>query len=105
MFLCSRWGKTESELNEMPAGEFRRHFIFWQRFKWGIETDLQAAQTSQLISYRTGKRPPDNWAVKDYALHTGHQQITQIAPTGLIRKSFDKFRSMWGNVKSKQGKK
>jgi len=80
LFLCSRWGKTLAEIDAMPAEEFILHKTFWESYRWGVQDDLISIVLSQILSWRTGKKPDsDISSWKTYALVSGgaRKKITQ----------------------------
>jgi hypothetical protein len=91
LFLSSRWGKTLDEIDALPASEFIQHKLFWERFRWGLVDDLLAICVSQLVSFRTGKKPDsESYTWKDYALFKSGEVIKRITDTPVqkIRQAF-----------------
>lgn len=64
-FLCSRWGKTATEIGAIPGDEFLSHYEFWKQFKWGISDDQLS-----LLNRLTMRSPAfgSNWQFKEMAL-------------------------------------
>lgn len=52
--MCSRWGKSFAEIDEIPAEEFIYHKTFFDKFRWGMESDLLAMLFGQVLGQRTG---------------------------------------------------
>lgn len=64
-FLCSRWGKTATEIANLSSREFLAHYEFWKQFKWGL-TDDQLAMLNRLTLRSTSINT--NWQFKEFAL-------------------------------------
>jgi hypothetical protein len=94
MHLCSRWGKTESEIESIPVSEFYHHWEHWENYRWGMTDDLLAI----LIAHKyQGKVQP--WSVKLWTTQKDYAyRITKMAikPASAIRSG---FIAVWNAVK------
>jgi uncharacterized membrane protein len=89
MFLCSRWGKSEYEIGEMPIREFNRHKLFWQHYRWGMNDDLHAMHLARISNSKDRKFEP--WAIKDMTVLKGYTyRMIKIVrqPVSSIRAGF-----------------
>ena len=69
----------------MPVEEFIMHKAFFEKYRWGIESDMLAQIFSQVLGSRVGKvvkTDPHEW--KDLAFYQ----------SGLIKKKGDNVESM-----------
>jgi len=84
----------------MPAGEFKQHYLFWHRFKWGITDELVAICAAQHLATRTGKKPLEAYVIKDAALDMGTKKIYRIQTPALIRNSVMAVMNWFGAKKN-----
>ena len=91
LFLCSRWGKSLAEIDELPVNEFYQHWHFWTEFRWGMNDDLQAMALAHHMKVSAPKSTVKPWMLKqwttqrDYTFRLSH--LVQ-KPVSAIRSGF-----------------
>jgi len=91
MFLSSRWGKPAYEIDQLPVSEFIEQKVFWDKYKWGMESDMLAMIMSQVLAIRTGKAPSKNpWLWKELSvMNCGKVLLQKMQDSGSkIRRAF-----------------
>lgn len=101
LFLCSRWGKTISEIESMPLSELLEHKQFWMNYKWGMTDDLLSMTISHEMKRHSSKTSVEPWMVKDWTTQRDYTyRITQliVKPASALRSGFfaiyDAIRAM-----------
>jgi hypothetical protein len=91
LFLCSRWGKSLTEIESMPISELNEHRWFHDNYKWGMHDDLLAMQLTHSIKTVNHKSSVQPWMVKSWTTqrdYTYRLQRLITKPVTAIRSGF-----------------
>lgn len=108
MHLCSRWGKTMSEIESMPVSEFEEHRRFWREYRWGMTDDLLAMTLSHHMRVANPKSTVQPWMVKQWTArkdYTYHLSKLIAKPVTAIRSGFFAIYDAVKNMKAKHNGK
>ena len=73
----------------MPAEEFLLHQAFFNRYKWGVESDMLSLIFSQVLSSRVGKQiKTENHEWKDLAFYKSGKDTKRVDNTQAMRDAF-----------------
>ena len=91
LFLCSRWGKSIAEIEELPYSELMAHKEFWDTYRWGMADDMSAIATTMYMRSKSSKSKTEPWMVKNWTVQRGFAYEAAQAilkPASAIRSGF-----------------
>jgi len=91
LFLCSRWGKSKSEIESIPYSEFCEHLNFWREYRWGMTDDLQAMSIAHQMKVANPKSSAAPWMIKSWTVQKDYTyRLSRLVakPVAAIRSGF-----------------